>query len=67
MFGFASGAGRDAWLAVLISSFLGMIIMLIYLLLMRMQPGLTLIEWYPAQLGRWLGGYFVVVRTGVYI
>ncbi|MFP3126285.1 spore germination protein [Ectobacillus funiculus] len=57
VFGFASGAGRDAWLAVLISSFLGMIIMLMYLLLMRMQPGLTLIEWYPAQLGRWLGGF----------
>lgn len=56
MFGFAAGAGRDAWLAVLISSLLGTLIILMYLLLMRMQPGLTLVEWYPAQLGRWLGG-----------
>lgn len=57
MFGFAAGAGRDAWLAVLISALLGTLVILIYLLLMRLQPGLTIIEWYPAQLGRWLGGF----------
>lgn len=55
IFGFASSAGRDAWLAVIISALLGSLIILMYILLMKMHPGLTLIEWYPAQLGRWLG------------
>ena len=55
IFGFAAGAGRDAWLSVLISTVLGIIIILMHLALMRMNPGLTLVEWFPAQFGRWLG------------
>lgn len=55
IFGFASNAGRDAWLSTLISTGIGIFIVFIYTLLMKLQPGLTLVEWYPAQLGRWLG------------
>lgn len=55
IFGFASPAGRDAWLAILISTFLGILVILIHITLMKMNPGLTLVEWFPAQFGRWLG------------
>lgn len=55
VFGFASTAGRDAWIAALISSVLGSMLLVLYIVLMRMQPGLTLVEWFPAQFGRWLG------------
>lgn len=55
IFGFASGAGRDAWLATLISTGIGASLIFLYLTLMRLQPGLTLVEWFPAQFGRWLG------------
>lgn len=55
IFGFASAAGRDAWLAVLISTAIGVLINLLYTLLSRMNPGLTLVEWYPIQFGKWLG------------
>ncbi|MFB9759864.1 GerAB/ArcD/ProY family transporter [Ectobacillus funiculus] len=55
IFGFGSPAGRDAWLAILISTFIGIIIILLYTFLMEMNPGLTLVEWFPAQFGRWLG------------
>ncbi|MFB9758200.1 GerAB/ArcD/ProY family transporter [Ectobacillus funiculus] len=55
IFGFASSAGRDAWLAILISTVIGLIMIVLYTFLMEMNSGLTLIEWFPAQLGRWLG------------
>jgi spore germination protein KB len=55
IFGFASAAGRAAWISVLISTSIGVFINIIYYSLMKMNPGLTLIEWYPAQLGRWIG------------
>lgn len=55
IFGFASTAGRNAWLAVLISTAIGSLIILLYTLIMRMNPGLTLVEWYPEQFGKWLG------------
>lgn len=55
IFGFASTAGRDAWLSILISTAIGMGLILLYTLLMKMNPGLTLVEWFPAQFGRWLG------------
>ncbi|MDM8150084.1 GerAB/ArcD/ProY family transporter [Priestia megaterium] len=55
IFGFASPAGRDAWLAILISTILGMLVILLHTYLMELNPGLTLVEWFPAQLGRWLG------------
>ncbi|WP_169089098.1 endospore germination permease [Paenibacillus sp. PL91] len=55
IFGFGGSAGRDAWIAALFSCCLGVFIVLIYIALMRMNPGLTLVQWFPAQLGRWIG------------
>lgn len=55
IFGFSSSAGRDAWIAVLLSAFLGGLVISLYLALMLLHPGLTLVEWYPQQFGRWIG------------
>ncbi|MEF2968688.1 endospore germination permease [Paenibacillus sp. M1] len=55
IFGFGGLAGRDAWLGALSSCCLGVIVILIYTALSRMNPGLTLVQWFPAQFGRWIG------------
>lgn len=55
IFGFASPAGRDAWLAILISTIVGILVVLLHTYLFALNPGLTLVEWFPAQFGRWLG------------
>lgn len=55
IFGFGGQAGKDAWIGVLLSGLLGVLVVLVYLALMRMNPGLTLIQWFPAQFGRWIG------------
>lgn len=55
IFGFGGSAGRDAWIGELVSCFLGVFVVLIYIALMRMNPGLTLVQWFPTQLGRWVG------------
>lgn len=55
IFGFGGTAGRDAWIGELISSALGVVIILVYTTLMRMNPGLSLVQWFPAQFGRWVG------------
>lgn len=55
IFGFAAGAGRDSWLAVLISTLLGACVVLMYVSITNMNPGLSYIECYPKQFGRWLG------------
>ncbi|MGG6311345.1 GerAB/ArcD/ProY family transporter [Paenibacillus macerans] len=55
IFGFGGLAGRDAWIGDLSSLGLGLCVIGIYIALMRMNPGLTLVEWFPAQLGRWIG------------
>lgn len=55
VFGFGGTAGRDAWIGELLSCFLGIFVVLIYIALMRMNPGLTLVQWFPAQFGRWIG------------
>jgi spore germination protein KB len=55
IFGFASPAGRDAWIAMLISAFIGMFMILGYTALMNMMPNLSLVEWFPKQFGPWLG------------
>lgn len=57
IFGFASGAGRDAWITALISTFIGMFITGGYTLLLRLHPGMTLVEWYRKQFGMWLGTF----------
>ncbi|WP_217597544.1 endospore germination permease [Cohnella sp. GbtcB17] len=55
IFGFGSSAGRDAWIGELISCGLGVFIILIYIALMKLHPGLTLVQWFPVQFGRWIG------------
>lgn len=55
IFGFSSAAGRDAWISALLSTVIGTMTIVLYLALMRMHPGLTLVEWYPRQFGRWIG------------
>lgn len=55
IFGFGSAAGRDAWISQLVSSFLGIFVILVYTSLMHMNSGLTLVQWFPAQFGRWIG------------
>lgn len=55
IFGFAAGTGRDAWIVTILSSIAGMIIISMYLALMNMNPGLTLVEWFPKQFGKWIG------------
>ncbi|MFP3126068.1 spore germination protein [Ectobacillus funiculus] len=55
IYGFSAAAGKDAWLATLISNGIGSCLIFMYLILMRLQPGLTLVEWFPAQFGSWLG------------
>ncbi|MCP3028797.1 GerAB/ArcD/ProY family transporter [Halobacillus sp. A5] len=55
LFGFGTEAGRDAWLATLLSSFLGSILILLYIGLMKMNPGLTLVEWFPHHFGKVIG------------
>ncbi|MHC1685140.1 MAG: endospore germination permease [Clostridiaceae bacterium] len=55
IFGFTSGAGRSAWIPVLISTFIGILINIVYYGLYKMNPGLTVVQWYPAQFGKWIG------------
>jgi spore germination protein KB len=55
IFGFGGEAGRDAWIGGLASLVLGLCVVLVFTTLRRMNPGLTLVEWFPAQLGRWVG------------
>ncbi|MED4227091.1 endospore germination permease [Neobacillus cucumis] len=55
IFGFGGSAGRDAWISQLVSLCLGILVILVYTTLMRMNPGLTLVQWFPAQFGRWIG------------
>lgn len=55
IFGFGGEAGRDAWLSDLLSLTLGLVVVAMYTALRHLNPGLTLVQWFPAQLGRWLG------------
>ncbi|WP_162341763.1 GerAB/ArcD/ProY family transporter [Paenibacillus paridis] len=55
IFGFAAGAGRDSWLAVLISTFFGTVLVWMYTRITHLNPGLTFIECYPAQFGKVIG------------
>lgn len=55
IFGFSSAAGSDAWFSTLICTVIGTCLIVMYLTLMRLQPGLTLVEWFPAQFGQWIG------------
>ncbi|WP_028608529.1 GerAB/ArcD/ProY family transporter [Paenibacillus harenae] len=55
IFGFSSGAGRDAWIASLCATLLGVCLVSLFTVFMRLQSGMTLTEWFPDLFGRWLG------------
>ncbi|MBW4841660.1 MAG: spore germination protein [Paenibacillaceae bacterium] len=55
IFAFGASAGRDAWIAALLSSGLGSVLIGMYTLLQKMHPGQTLVEWFTCEFGRWLG------------
>lgn len=55
IYGFGGSAGRDAWIGQLMATGVGVLIVLVYLALMKLNPGLSLVQWFPAQLGRWIG------------
>lgn len=67
IFGFGGTAGRDAWIGELISSALGVVIILVYTTLMGMNPGLSLVQWFPAQFGRWIGTPIAFVYPLVFL
>ncbi|MBD2870292.1 GerAB/ArcD/ProY family transporter [Paenibacillus arenilitoris] len=55
IFGFSSGAGRDAWICTLLSTAFGACLVYLFTVLMRLQDGLMLTEWFPALFGRYVG------------
>jgi spore germination protein KB len=55
IFGFSSEAGRAAWIAVLICTTIGILTNYMYLKIYSLNPGLSLVEWYPKQFGKWIG------------
>jgi spore germination protein KB len=55
IFGFGAAAGKDAWIVTIISFILGLLMITLYLILSYLNPGLTLVEWFPAQFGKWIG------------
>ncbi|MGG6309409.1 GerAB/ArcD/ProY family transporter [Paenibacillus macerans] len=55
IFAFGGSAGRDAWIAALMSTGLGAVLLGGYTLLQKLHPGQTLIEWFPSEFGRWIG------------
>ncbi|MBB6637026.1 GerAB/ArcD/ProY family transporter [Cohnella thailandensis] len=67
IFGFGGSAGRDAWIAELASCFLGSLLILVYIALMKLNPGLSLVQWFPAQFGRWIGTPIALLYPLLYI
>lgn len=55
VFGFGAVAGRDAWISSLISICVGTLLILLYISIMHMNSGLSLIQWWPKQFGKWIG------------
>lgn len=55
IFGFGASAGKDAWIVSILSSILGLLMIGIYLFIYHYNPGLSLVEWFPAQFGKWIG------------
>jgi spore germination protein KB len=55
LFAFNASAGRDAWISILISLAIGLLLIVIYTTLAYLHPGLTLVQWYPIELGSLVG------------
>lgn len=63
LFQIAADAGQDAWLAMLIGSAVGFMLLLLYLWIHRMNPNRSLYELCVHFLGKWFGkgvGFFLV-------
>lgn len=67
IYGFGGSAGRDAWIGELIACGIGVLIVLINMAIMKLNPGLTLVEWFPAQFGRWIGTPIAFLYPLMYI
>lgn len=55
IFGFGAAAGRDAWIASLISTGIGTALILLYVLIFRLGGDRTLAEWFTYAFGKWVG------------
>lgn len=55
IFAFEATVGRDAWMVTLLSFIIGIMLVAMYLGIMQLNPGLTLVEWFPRQFGKWIG------------
>lgn len=55
VFGFGTVSGRDSWISTIISTVCALLIIIIYIKLMKINSGLTLIQWWPKQFGKWIG------------
>lgn len=55
IFGFGAAAGRDAWIVSALSTIIGLLMIGVYLMIFHLNPGLTLVDWYTTQFGKWLG------------
>lgn len=67
LLGLGTQAKEDAWLADLIGLLLGLPLVGLYLLLQRLLPGQTLIDWLQAVFGRWLGRLLGLVYIGYFL
>lgn len=55
IFGFAQGAGRDAWIAALASVLIGTMMIVGYAVISKRNGDLSLVGWWRARLGKWIG------------
>ncbi|CAM3206497.1 endospore germination permease [Paenibacillus taichungensis] len=55
IFGSGSSTGRDGWIVTILSAIIGIMLIRMYISIMNLNPGLSLVEWYPRQFGKWIG------------
>lgn len=55
IFGFASGAGRDAWIAASMSFLVGALLIAGYAAITKLNGSVSLVGWFRRRLGTWLG------------
>lgn len=55
IFGFASGAGRDAWMVASLSAVLGAVLVTVYAFITKLNGNISLVGWLRLRLGKWIG------------
>jgi spore germination protein KB len=55
IFGFASGAGRDAWISTSVSSLLGALLIAGYATITKLNGYISLVGCFRKRFGRWVG------------